>query len=60
MKTGRGGMTFPEVETLVEGAELFEEGDVAEFLRRSYGLESDDAPALVDTRGTTRKVVCFG
>jgi len=61
MKTGRGGMTFPEVDTLVEGAELFEEGDVAEFLRRSYGLESDeDAPALVDTRGTLGKLFASG
>ncbi len=32
---------------------------MAEFLRRSYGLESDeDAPTLVDTRGYTRKS-CF-
>jgi hypothetical protein len=61
MKTGRGGMTFSEVDTLVEGAELFEEGDVAEFLRRSYGLESDeDAPALVDTRGTLGKLFASG
>jgi len=61
MKTGRGGMTFPEVDTLVEGAELFEEGDVAEFLRRSYGLESDeDAPTLVDTRGTLGKLFASG
>jgi|14BtaG_2_1085337.scaffolds.fasta_scaffold01666_4 hypothetical protein len=61
MKTGRNALTFPEVETLVEGAELFEEGDVAEFLRRSYGLESDeDAPALVDTRGTLGKLFASG
>lgn len=60
MKTGRKTLTFPEVETLVEGAELFEEGDVAEFLRRSYGLESDDAPALVDSRGTIGKLFASG
>ena len=35
MKTGRGTMTLPEVDTLVEGAELFEEGDVQEFLSKS-------------------------
>jgi len=60
MKTGRKALTFPEVETLVEGAELFEEGDVAEFLRRSYGLESDDAPDLVDSRGTIGKLFASG
>ncbi len=60
MKTGRKALTFPEVETLVEGAELFEEGDVTEFLRRSYGLEGDDAPALVDSRGTIGKLFASG
>ena len=43
-KKGGTNLSMSEVDTLVEGAELFEEGDVNEFLRRSYGLldsESD-------------------
>jgi len=60
-RTGRGSLTFPEVDTLVEGAELFEEGDVQEFLRRSYGLErDDDAPALVDDRSTLQRMFATG
>ena len=60
MKTGRKSLTFQEVETLVEGAELFEEGDVREFLQRSYGLERDIDTRLVDDRSTMQKLFAVG
>ena len=60
MKTGRGTMTRPEVDTLVEGAELFEEGDVREFLQKSYGLEREIDTGLIDDRTTFQKVFATG
>ena len=60
MKTGRGTMTLPEVDTLVEGAELFEEGDVKEFLSKSYGLEREIDTGLVDDRSTMQKLFASG
>ena len=46
---GGGTLSFSEVDTLVEGAELFEEGDVREFLERSYGLLADEQDMSVPT-----------
>jgi len=60
MKTGRGTMTLPEVDTLVEGAELFEEGDVRDFLSRSYGLEREIDTGLIDDRSTMQKLFATG
>jgi len=56
---GGGTLSFSEVDTLVEGAELFEEGDVKEFLERSYGLLADDQDMSVptDERTTFQKLL---
>ena len=43
---GGTNLSMSEVDTLVEGAELFEEGDVNEFLRRSYGLLDSEADKI--------------
>jgi hypothetical protein len=45
-KKGGTNLSMSEVDTLVEGAELFEEGDVNEFLRRSYGLLDSEADKI--------------
>ena len=45
-KKGGTNLSMSEVDTLVEGAELFEEGDVNEFLRRSYGLLGSEADKI--------------
>ena len=55
---GGGTLSFSEVDALVEGEELFEEGDVREFLERSYGLMQDeeDKTQYVDERSGFQKV----
>ena len=59
---GGGSLTFSEVDTLVEGAELFEEGDVNTFLERSYGLIGDESDRVVtpDTRTSFEKIFAIG
>jgi len=56
---GGGTLSFSEVDTLVEGAELFEEGDVKEFLERSYGLlaNEQDMSVPTDERTTFQKLL---
>tara|TARA_R100000426_G_scaffold10845_1_gene11358 strand:- start:426 stop:2351 length:1926 start_codon:yes stop_codon:yes gene_type:complete len=55
---GGTNLSTSEVDTLVEGAELFETGDVNEFLQRSYGLLADEADRtqLEDSRTTFQKL----
>ena len=55
---GGTNLSTSEVDTLVEGAELFETGDVNEFLQRSYGLLADEADRtqLEDSRSTFQKL----
>ena len=55
---GGGSLSFSEVDTLVEGGELFEEGDVREFLERSYGVMQDeeDVTQYKDERSGLQKI----
>ena len=51
-------MCIRDRDTLVEGADLFEEGDVNEFLSRSYGTLVDEADKIQisDDRNTFQKL----
>ncbi len=55
---GGTNLSMSEVDTLVEGADLFEEGDVNEFLSRSYGTLVDEADKIQisDDRNTFQKL----